>query len=187
MRHANDTNDGLTTRLVRPLYARKTVWLIFVAAMVFALALPVAITIQQSTASLAAHVSIWPAHPRAGETARLVVSLAQADDRAAARGPWAQLIATWDMTAMEMGAQQATAQGAQNDDGVLTVPLQLTMPGSWLVHATLQTPGRPAWHGTIEVIVSPATDVALSSNSASTAGNVCDSGGGTGSGGGMRI
>jgi hypothetical protein len=126
----------------------------------------VAITIQQSTAALEVRVSIWPEHPQAGEAVHLVVALVQANDRAAARGPWAQLIATWDMAAMEMGAQQAKVQGAQNDNGVLIVPLQLTMSGFWLVHATFQTPGRPTWHGTVQVMVEPAT--ALNGTSGTT-------------------
>lgn len=141
----------------RAVSVRKAVWLIFIGAVVLALAMPVAVTLQQSTAALEVSVSIWPAHPRAGEAAHLVVSLAQANDRAAARGPWAQLVATWDMTAMEMGTQHAIAQGAQNDNGVLTVPLQLTMSGFWLVHATFQTPGRPTWYGTVQVMVAPST------------------------------
>jgi hypothetical protein len=140
---------------------RKAVWLIFIGAVVLSLAMPVAVTMQQSTAALEVRVSIWPAHPQAGEAAHLVVSLVQANDRAAARGPWAQLVATWDMTTMDMGTQQAIVQGAQNDNGELTVPLQLTMSGFWLVHATFQTPGRPTWHGTVQVVVAPATATAL--------------------------
>jgi hypothetical protein len=136
---------------------RKTVWLIFIGAILLSLALPVAVTIQQSTAALEVRMSVWPAHPQAGEAAHLVVSLVQANDRAAARGPWAQLVASWDMTAMEMGTQHAIVEGAQNDNGVLTVPLQLTMSGFWLVHATIQTPGRPTWHGIVQVMVAPAT------------------------------
>jgi hypothetical protein len=141
----------------RAVGVRRAVWLIFIGAVVLSLAIPVAVTIQQSTAELELRVSVWPAHPQAGEAAHLVVSLVQANDRAAARGPWAQLVATWGMTSMEMGTQQAIVQGAQNDNGVLTVPLQLTMSGFWLVHATFQTPGRPTWHGTVQVMVAPAT------------------------------
>jgi hypothetical protein len=140
---------------------RKAVWLIFIGAILVSLALPVAITMRQSTAALKVRVSIWPAHPQAGEAAHLVFSLVQANDRAAARGPWAQLVASWDMTAMQMGTQQAVVQGALDDDGTLTVPLHLTMSGFWLVHATFQTPGRPTWHGTVQVIVGPATAVKL--------------------------
>jgi hypothetical protein len=150
----------------RAVSVRKAVWLIFIGAVVLALAMPVAVTMQQSTAALELRVSIWPAHPRAGEAAHLVVSLVQANDRAAARGPWAQLVATWDMTTMDMGTQHAIVQGAQNDNGELTVPLQLTMSGFWLVHATFQTPGRPTWHGMVQVMVAPAT--ALNSSSGVT-------------------
>jgi hypothetical protein len=157
------TTDASSPRAVG---VRKAVWLIFIGAVVLSLAMPVAVTIQQSTAALQVRVSIWPAHPQAGEAAHLVVSLVQANDRAAARGPWAQLVATWDMTTMDMGTQHAIIQGAQNDNGEFTVPLQLTMSGFWLVHTTFQTPARPTWHGTVQVMVSPAT--ALNSSSALT-------------------
>jgi hypothetical protein len=70
---------------------------------------------------------------------------------------------------MEMGAQQAKVQGAQSDNGVLIVPLQLTMSGFWLVHATFQTPGRPTWHGTIQVMVGPATALNATSETTSSA------------------
>jgi hypothetical protein len=153
-RTVRERTDASSPRAVG---VRKAVWLIFIGAVVLSLAMPVAVTIQQSTAALEVRVSVWPAHPQAGEAAHLVVSLVQSNDRAAARGPWAQLVATWDMTAMRMGTQQAVVQGAQNDNGELTVPLQLTMSGFWLVHATFQTPGRPTWHGTVQVMVAPAT------------------------------
>lgn len=143
----------------RAVSVRKAVWLIFIGAVVLALAMPVAVTIQQSTAELEVRISIWPAHPQAGEAARLVVTLIQANDRATARGPWAQLVATWDMTTMDMGAQQAVVQGAVGDNGTFTVPLYLTMSGFWQVHATFHTPGRPTWHGTVEVMVAPALNV----------------------------
>jgi hypothetical protein len=145
----------------RPVGVRKIVWLIFLGAVVLALAIPVAVTVKQSTAALEVHVSVWPAHPQAGEAAHLVFSLIQANDRAAARGPWAQLVATWGMTTMQMGTQQAVVQGALDDDGSFTVPLHLTMSGFWLVHATFQTPGRPTWHGTVEVMVGTATALTL--------------------------
>jgi hypothetical protein len=141
----------------RAVCVRRAVWLIFIGAVVLTLAMPVAVTLQQSTAALEVRVSIWPAHPRAGEAAHLLVSLVQANDRAAARGSWAQLAATWDMTTMDMGMQQAIVQGALGDNGTFTIPLHLTMSGFWQVHATFQTPGRPTWHGTVEVLVAPAT------------------------------
>jgi hypothetical protein len=148
---------------------RKAVWLIFIGAVVLALAVPVTVTLQQSTAALEVRVSIWPAHPRAGEAVHLVVSLVQVSDRAAARGPWAQLVATWDMTTMDMGTQQVVVQGALGDNGTFTVPLHLTMSGFWQVHATFQTPGRPTWHGTVQVMVAPALNSSSGLTGRSTA------------------
>ncbi|MGO8950187.1 MAG: hypothetical protein ACLQUY_21525 [Ktedonobacterales bacterium] len=141
--------------MTRAASARKGVWLIFMGAIVVAMALPIATTLRQSSTTLEAQVSVWPAHPRAGQDARLVISLVQVTDRAAARGPWAQLVATWDMATMDMGTQRAAVQGAQDDNGIFTVPLHLDMAGPWWIHATLQTPGRPAWHGAVEIMVAP--------------------------------
>jgi len=140
--------------------------------MVVAMALPITTTLHQGTTTLQAQVSVWPAHPRADQRAHLIISLVQATDRAAAGGPWAQLVATWDMATMEMGIQRAAVQGREDDNGIFTVPLQLNMAGSWWIHATLQTPGRPAWHGAIEIMVAPDVTAAPSSTGYSPGWNL---------------
>lgn len=141
--------------VTRTASARKAVWLIFIGALVVAMALPIATTLHQGSTTLQAEVSVWPAHPRADQRAHLIISLVQTTDRAAAGGPWAQLVATWDMATMKMGTQRVAVQGREDDNGIFTVPLQLTMAGSWWIHAILETPGRPAWHGAIEIMVAP--------------------------------
>jgi hypothetical protein len=58
------------------------------------------------------------------------------------------------MPEMAMGTQQAILQGTAGGDGTFVIPLQLTMAGRWSVQVTLQTPGRPIWHGKVTILVS---------------------------------
>ena len=134
---------------------RKTIWLILCGALVLALALPVATVLHQRWLTLQAHATVWPAQPQVGGAAHLIVSLTDANDQAAVGGPWSQLVATWTMPAMEMGAHHIEVQGTQNGDGTFVVPLLLDMAGRWSVQVSLQTPGRPTWNGTLDVLVSP--------------------------------
>ncbi|MGO8947462.1 MAG: FixH family protein [Ktedonobacterales bacterium] len=138
---------------------RKTVWLIFSAALVLALALPVATVVQQRWSTLQARATVWPAHPKVGTTVHLIVSLADSNDQAAVGGPWAQLVATWNMPEMEMETHQATLQGTQSSTGTFVVPLQLDMAGRWSVQVILQTPGRPTWRGTVDIIALPGNEI----------------------------
>ncbi len=136
---------------------RKTIWLIFAGALVLALALPVATVVHQRWLTLQAHAAVWPAQPQVGGTAHLIVSLADTTDQAAVGGPWAELVATWTMPTMEMGAHEVTLQGAQSGNGTFVVPLQLDMAGRWSVQVRLETPGRPTWYGTVYIIALPST------------------------------
>jgi YtkA-like len=138
-----------------PLFVRKAVWLIFCASLVLALAVPFATITHAKWLTLQARATVWPAHPQVGSAAHLIVSLADTTDQAAVGGPWAELTALWTMPEMAMGSQQATMQGAANGNGTFVVPLQLTMAGRWSVAVTLQTPGRPTWHGRLIITVSP--------------------------------
>ncbi len=141
------------------LSVRKTIWLIFCGALLLALAVPVATVLHQRWLTLQAHATVWPSQPQVGATAHLIVSLADTNDKAAVGGPWAQLLATWDMPEMAMSSHQATLQGTRNRQGTFIVPLQLTMAGRWSVRVSLQTPGRPTWYGTLNIVVSPGTTV----------------------------
>jgi YtkA-like len=138
-----------------PLSVRKAVWVFFCASLVLALAVPLATVAHEQWLTLQARAMVWPAHPQVGRGAHLVVSLVDTTDQAAVGGPWAELVAIWTMPEMAMGSQQATLQGAKGGDGTFVVPLQLTMPGRWSVAVTLQTPGRPTWHGRVTIVVSP--------------------------------
>jgi YtkA-like len=137
------------------LSVRKTIWLMFAASLVLALAVPVVTVAHEQWLTLQARASVWPDHPQVGSTAHLIVSLADTRDQAAVGGPWAELVAAWSMPEMAMGTERATLQGAANGDGSFEVPLQLTMAGRWSIQVTLQTPGRPTWHGSVTIIVSP--------------------------------
>ena len=140
-----------------PFSVRKTIWLLFCAALVLALALPLATVVHQRWVTLQAHATVWPAQPQVGATAHLIVSFADSNDQAAVGGPWARLVASWAMPTMAMGTHQATLPGAENGNGTFVVPLQLDMAGRWSVQVSLQTPGRPTWYGTVTIIALPAT------------------------------
>jgi hypothetical protein len=142
-----------------PLSVRKAVWLIFCASLVLALAVPFGTVAHQQWLTLQVRATVWPAHPQVGGATHLIISLADTTDQAAVGGPWAQLVAAWSMPEMAMGSQQATLRGTKGSDGTFVVPLQLTMAGRWSVAVTLQTPGRPTWHGRLTVTVSPGSAV----------------------------
>ena len=164
MRFPRDDREAPT------IVVRKAIWLLFLGAIVVALAIPIATTVRQSTIRLEVKVSTWPAHPRVGQTVYFTVSMVQVSDRATAGGPWAQLVASWDMAAMQMGIHQTTAQGTGGDTGQFTVPLQLGMAGSWWIQATLRTPGRPTWHGSAGILVSPAVPPTGAASGATSTG-----------------
>jgi hypothetical protein len=142
----------LSTDRSSPLAVRKAVWLIFCASLVLALAVPLATVAHQRWLTLQVRATVWPAHPQVGGATHLIISLADSADQAAVGGPWAQLVAAWSMPEMAMGAQQAILQGAANG-GTFVIPLRLTMAGRWSVQVTLQTPGRPTWHGKVTILV----------------------------------
>jgi hypothetical protein len=145
---------------------RKTVWLIFCAAALLALALPTATLLHQRWLSLQATATVWPARPQVGAVTHLIVSLANTSDQASVEGPWAEVVARWNMPAMAMVTRQARLQGAQDAQGTFVIPLQLDMAGTWSVHVMLLTPGRPTWYGTVNLVASPSTGAASPSAAA---------------------
>ena len=138
-------------------YVRKAVWLIFCGAIALTLALPIATAVHQRWLTLQAHAMVWPAQPQAGAPAHLIVSLSDATDQAAVGGPWANVMASWNMPEMEMGNYQTKIAGSQDGQGTFIIPLQLNMAGRWSVQVTLQTPGRPNWYSRLDIIVLPSS------------------------------
>ena len=138
---------------------RRKVWVGLAASMMLALLLPLLILWHTTTVPLRAQACVWPALPRAGANAYLVVALADAADRTAVAGPWAQVRVQRDMTTMAMNEQPTVAQGSSqgNDNAAsFAIPLRLEMAGLWRIEVTLQTPGRPAWDSVVQVSVLPS-------------------------------
>jgi hypothetical protein len=143
--------DGITawrSGRVRPL-----IWMLLVAVLVGAIAVPAMTLKRAASTALAAHAYVWPLAPQAGRSAQVVVVLSNPADRAAIQGPWAQLAAEWDMVTMRMGTRQLAAPGASSHANAIAVPLHLDMAGLWWIQVMLRTPGRPVWHTRLQVIV----------------------------------
>lgn len=138
---------------------RRAVWIALAVALLCALGLPALTLWHASSAALAARACVWPAAPRLGQPAHLVVTLPQDADRGAVGGPGGALVADWDMVTMSMGARQTTVPGATARDGVFDLPVQLDMAGPWRFNVALRAPGRPEWRATLDVDV-PSTPTA---------------------------
>lgn len=133
---------------------RRGFWLVFAAALLLALALPVATLWHASTAPLRVQTCVFPAVPRVGQPAWVVVVPADAADRTALEGPWARLVTRWDMVSMSMGTLRRTISGSAAAAGVFAVPLELGMAGVWRAQIALTTPGRPQWQQSLRFSVS---------------------------------
>jgi hypothetical protein len=133
---------------------RRGVWLVLAAALLLALAVPTATLWHASTSALHVQTCVFPAAPRVGQRAWLVVAPADAADRTALEGPWATVVTRWDMVSMSMGTLQRTIAGSTDAHGAFAVPLELTMPGVWWAQVALSTPGRPQWQQSVHFAVS---------------------------------
>ena len=150
MSHA-DSHTARPLRSVRGLF-----WALLAAAVLLALAAPALNLWQQARTDLIARAAIWPASPRVGQPAQLLITVASAADRDALHGPWARLEASGDMVTHTMGVQRISlsdlaARAARA--ATVRVPLTLTMAGMWSVQVVLTTPGRPPWRETLRFSV----------------------------------
>lgn len=143
------------------LRVRRDVWLLLAGALLLAALLPVVGLWHASSSELAVRGCLWPAQPRVGEQTQLYIVLDNMNDRAAVDGPWSHVAATWDMADMRMGERTVQMSGEHSGSGRFALPLRLDMAGRWLVHASLEAPGRPMWQATyhIDVDSSPVTNV----------------------------
>ena len=154
---------------------RPIVWVVLAAALLLALAAPIATLWHASTLPLRAQVSLWPRAPHAGEAARIVVTVADTADRTATEGPWARIGAEWDMVQMTMGLRQTVVPGTAPSQGTFTVPLCVDMAGLWWVHVSVSTPGRPVWQTRLRFsVLPPATSASEPGTTASgAAAGIC--------------
>jgi hypothetical protein len=135
---------------------RRAVWVVLAVALALALAAPAVALWHAASSALAARACISPNTPRAGEVARVVVLLPDADDWAAVRGPWAQAVAEWDMANMTMGPRQLVVTDPTSGARVISLPLRVDMAGPWWVDLWLRAPGRPIWHTRLAFAVRPS-------------------------------
>jgi hypothetical protein len=132
---------------------RTGLWVLLGIALVIALALPLARLWHDATAPLQVRAYVMPATPRVGVVTQLVIDVADAQDRAAIAGSWAQLAVQWDMAGMHMTVPPVVVAGDQRVVGagpVFVVALLPSMAGEWRATMTLRTPGRPTWQGVLE-------------------------------------
>ena len=171
-------DDMATWRFGR---VRRIYWMLLVGALLAAIAAPTVTLWRAASSALAAHACIWPPAPQAGTTAQLIVALSDPMDRAAVHGPWAQVVAEWDMVNMRMGTRQIAVPGPSGHADTVTLPLRLDMAGPWWVQVALRTPGRPVWHARLQVAVQPpgATAAASPAQAAMSLRDACGPGGGS--------
>lgn len=141
---------------------RPAIWLLLTGSVLLTVVAPAFVLWHASASPLAARAYLWPATPRAGDRAYVVVNLTDPRDRTAVNGPWAQVLVNWDMATMPMGTRAVVLHGPTDADrtvplgeqaGTYAIPLQLTMTGPWWAQISLRTPGRPAWSTTLRFLV----------------------------------
>jgi hypothetical protein len=135
---------------------RRVFWVIFVATILLAFAIPVTTFWRDTTTALRVQASIEPASPVVGEAAHVVISVSDPADRADIQGPAAQIAARWDMLTMTMGTREIALPGPLGHDNALSLPLHLDMAGSWWVQVAVHVPGRPAWQTRLDITVQPS-------------------------------
>ncbi len=137
----------------RPEAPRRAFWALLTGALILSLALPLVTLWRASAASgLTARACMWPAEPRAGAPAQVLIvapgSAGRALEQAGALA--VQVVAT--MPAMTMQTDEASAAGtAKHLQGatVFTAPLTVSMPGSWVAHITVRATDGPVWSGAL--------------------------------------
>jgi hypothetical protein len=138
---------------------RRVFWALLAASLLLALAVPLTYLWRETSAALVARACVLPSTPRLGAPAQVLVTLPNASDRAAVQGPWARVVAEWDMVTMSMGARRTAVAGppaSAHDPTIFAVPLHLDMAGLWSARITLTTPGRPTWQTAVQFSVAPA-------------------------------
>ncbi len=154
--------------MAEPATVRRFVWVLLAAALLIALLAPALTLWHAAQSALAARACVWPAAPSVNQPAELRVMLPTGADREAVHGPWAHVIADWDMVTMSMGHHEVATSGDSGADGAFVLPLRLTMVGSWWVQVALHTPGRPEWRAALQVRVLPAGGGTSSSSQAAS-------------------
>jgi hypothetical protein len=154
---------------------RGVFWGLLIASLLLAMAVPAATLLRAATSSLQVRACVWPPTPAVNAPAHLIIHVLDDADQSAVHGPWGQITANWDMAAMPMGAQQAALSGQAGQNGVFSMPLMLTMVGSWWAHVSIQTPGRPTWQTHLRFSVLPLAFRGAPTASASPPPNTCAS------------
>jgi hypothetical protein len=162
-------SEDMVTRLsfgrVRRMY-----WLVLTAALLVALLLPAVAFWHAASSTLQVRACLWPNVPRLGQPAQLLVTPLNASDRTALQGPWAHAVVNRDMLAMPMVTHPVDLHGHAKDALAFSIPLTFDMAGTWWIHVSVQTPGRPRWQTQLQATVLAAGALPLDAN-AKTAGS----------------
>jgi hypothetical protein len=155
MQMRGDASNLPPNEMAEPATVRHFVWVLLAAALVVALVVallaPALTHWHAAQSSLAARACVWPAAPSVNRPIELRVVLPNGADREAVHGPWAHVIADWDMVTLSMGSQEVATAGDSGVDAAFVLPLRVTMAGSWWVQVALRTPGRPEWRAALHV------------------------------------
>lgn len=133
-------------------HVRRSFWLVLLAAVALSLAAPIGVLWRASVADLDARACLWPAEPRAGAIAQVVIVIPEGVAPASLTHSTQDMRVVATMPNMAMVPQQAhRAAAPQKIAGslVLTIPLLVAMPGAWTAQVTLQPPGHAAWRDVI--------------------------------------
>ena len=143
-------------RTLRFEQVRGVYWALLAGALLLALAAPMVTLWRTAASPLHAQACLWPSAPHADALTFLFVALSDTADRTAVQGPWAEVLVNWDMTTMRMGTRPVVVHGPPEQvdhAGLFAIPLRLTMVGTWWIHITLRTPGRPVWQTALQALV----------------------------------
>ena len=130
---------------------RRAFWVTLIGALAFSLALPLLTLWRGSAAGLVAHACMWPAAPRAGTPAQVLVVIPPSEESSVRDGSPTVLVEA-TMPGMAMSPEQASVndppQRMQGED-VFMASLAVPMPGTWRAQVTIRALGRPVWRSTL--------------------------------------
>lgn len=149
---------------------RRAFWGLLISALVVALALPLLTLWRASAVGLEARACIWPAQPRAGASAQILVVLpASAASSLQNDAPTVQVEATMPGMAMPtVRVSENTPPQQLRGAATFTAPITVSMPGSWVAQVAVRALGRPVWRDTIAFRAQPGgwNNLPLSAQSA---------------------
>lgn len=130
---------------------RAAIWGLGAVALAVAVCWPAADLWHAWHTPVRATIAVVPAHPTAGQTATITVTLT--GETAAFAGD-APLVATLEMIGMEMGTWNSETR-ADQQTAVYRLPVRFTMAGAWQVVLRLELPSHAPWSDQLRLAVAP--------------------------------